>query len=158
MLNQGDEPVDDSLYSCPDCGGMYSTAEWHKHLNEKHELKTCNECGKIFQFQTELDQHRSVHLNLKVYRDSKTQSYKSTMISPGSDNEVMLMCEVCDKMFTTKEELKEHKLEHGEIVPKLEATEEMDNVDGEHKYSCKPCNKVYSSYGGIWDHNKEKTS
>ncbi|XP_018574091.1 zinc finger protein 91-like isoform X2 [Anoplophora glabripennis] len=146
----------DSLYACPECGGMYTTVEWQQHLEEKHEPKTCGECGKIFQFQTELDQHRSVHLNLKVYRDSKTQSYKTSMLSPGSEGEVMLMCEVCDVMFPTKEELKEHKLTHENGLPILENLEEVELETKESKYSCRPCNKVYSSYGGIWDHNKKK--
>ncbi|KAJ8955168.1 hypothetical protein NQ318_009061 [Aromia moschata] len=147
---------DDSVYSCPDCGGMYRTPEWHKHLQEKHELKTCGECGKIFQFQSELDQHRSVHLNLKVYRDSKTQSYKTSMLSPGSEGEIMLMCEICEVIFTTKEELKQHKLTHGEdVVQKMEVAEQNETGE-EDRYACKPCNKVYSSYGGIWDHNKKK--
>ncbi|KAJ8964519.1 hypothetical protein NQ314_004814 [Rhamnusium bicolor] len=151
------ETSDDSFYSCPECGGMYNYSEWQVHLAEKHAPKTCGECGKIFQFQSELDQHRSVHLNLKVYRDSKTQSYKTTMISPGSEGgDVMLMCEVCDVMFGTKEELKEHKLTHEGNIPAVEQPEEVVAELKDSKYSCIPCNKHYSSYGGIWDHNKKK--
>ncbi|KAJ8914450.1 hypothetical protein NQ315_011391, partial [Exocentrus adspersus] len=145
----------DSFYSCPECGGMYTTLEWKKHLEEKHEPKTCGECGKIFQFQTELDQHRSVHLNLKVYRDSKTQSYKTSMISPSADGDAMLLCEVCDVMFSTKEAFREHKLIHENDIPMLKSAEPANEAK-DQKYSCKPCNKVYATYGGIWDHNKKK--
>lgn len=137
----------DDYYSCPECGGMYNSVEWAKHLSEKHEPKTCGECGKVFQFRAELDNHRSVHLNLKVFRDSKTQSYRSAMISPNSDGgEIMLMCEICEVMFRTKEDLKEHKLIHeqertglsseynsadeGELDPMIpEITMEYDHVE-----------------------------
>lgn len=112
----GDKPPldgQDDFYSCPECGGMFNSVEWAKHLSEQHEPKTCGECGKVFQFQAELDNHRSVHLNIKVFRDSKTHSYRSAMISPTSEGgEVMLMCEICEVMFRTKEDLKEHKKVH----------------------------------------------
>jgi hypothetical protein len=152
-----DEQFDDSIYCCPDCGGMFSTAEWEKHKG-MHKKKTCNECGKIFQFQSELDQHRSVHLNLKVYRDSKTQSYKSTMVSPnGEGSNIVVMCEICDRMFTSKEQLKEHKLTH-EAMPVLESAEatEPEGENKTKKFCCKLCNKQYSGYGGLWDHNRKK--
>lgn len=151
-----DESIDNSLYCCPDCGGMFSTDEWEKH-KEMHKKKSCKECGKIFQFQSELDQHRSVHLNLKVYRDSKTHAYKTTMVT-NNDNNIVVMCEICDKMFTSKEQLKEHKLIHE--MPVLESSAIID-VKKEppqpvKKYKCIPCKKVYTNYGLMYAHNKEK--
>ncbi|CAG9864010.1 unnamed protein product [Phyllotreta striolata] len=126
---------EDSFYSCPDCGGVFNTLEWKIHLTEKHQNKPCGECGKLFQFQTELDQHRSVHLNLKVYRDSKTDSYKSTMVSPSSEEESPV---------------------------KEEPLREFDNEDvdvetfDEKKYKCELCSDDFNSYSGLWEHNRVK--
>ncbi|KAG5873818.1 hypothetical protein JTB14_012262 [Gonioctena quinquepunctata] len=139
-----EEEEEGSFYSCPDCGGMYNTVEWQNHLLEKHESKSCGDCGKFFQFQSELEQHRSVHLNLKVYRDSKTQSYKSTVISPGSDEELMLACEVCDLLVPTREALEEHKLTHGN-----------QSTNDEKMRKCVLCDKEFATYSGLWEHNKK---
>ncbi|XP_063921648.1 zinc finger protein 43-like isoform X1 [Zophobas morio] len=149
-----EEEVDDSIYCCPDCGGMFNTLEWEKHKG-MHKKKTCGECGKVFQFQSELDQHRSVHLNLKLYRDSKTQNYKSTMMSPNEPSNIVVMCEVCDRMFTSKEQLKEHKLTH-ETMPVLESAESAEEEETKKKFSCKLCDKHYAGYAGLWDHNRKK--
>ncbi|XP_064211337.1 zinc finger protein 62 isoform X2 [Tribolium castaneum] len=156
VQDKKEEEFDDSIYCCPDCGGMFSTAEWEKHKG-MHKKKTCKECGKIFQFQSELDQHRSVHLNLKLYRDSKTQNYKSTMASPTNElNNIVMMCEICDRMFTSKEQLKEHKLTH-ETMPVLESSVPTNGEENKtKKYRCKICDKQYAGYGGLWDHNRKK--
>lgn len=78
------------------------------------------------------------------------------MVSPSN---IVLMCEICDKMFATKEELKEHKTVHDEM-PVLKAEngtkEEEEKQDLSKKYSCTICNKHYLGYGGLWDHNKKK--
>lgn len=164
---EGDMDEEEAFYSCPDCGGMFNTLEWKIHLTEKHQNKPCGECGKFFQFQTELDHHRSVHLNIKVYRDSKTQSYKSTMVSPSSDGEVMLLCEICDVMFPTKEDLKNHKLTHDETLGMgmdmdmdLEGDGGSNDVDvvtpDVRKYKCELCTEEFNSYSGLWEHNRVK--
>ncbi|XP_030757586.1 zinc finger protein Xfin-like isoform X1 [Sitophilus oryzae] len=172
---------DDSLYSCPDCGGMYPTAKWAKHLEEKHPPKPCGDCDKMFQFQGELEQHRSVHLNLKIHRDSKTHSYKSTMLSPvgevnGLLGEVMVMCELCDTMFKSKEELKNHKLvcedrsnksqsgsslkDDGDTMdiegmPVLETVEKTEEKKDDG-FVCTSCQKVYLSVKTLKEHMKNK--
>ncbi|XP_028130919.1 zinc finger protein 521 isoform X1 [Diabrotica virgifera virgifera] len=180
---------EESMYSCPDCGGMFKSLEWKIHLTEQHQQKPCGECGKFFQFQTELDQHRTTHLNLKISRDSKTQSYTSTMISPGGEDDVeggeepgdrVFACEVCEFVFSTQDELMNHKLEqdHGELEP-------MDNVDGmenmddnmdlevmeplqtmeilepqiettSKKSKCDVCDQEFNNYNGLWEHNRSK--
>ncbi|XP_056644575.1 zinc finger protein 62 homolog isoform X1 [Diorhabda sublineata] len=153
---------EESFYSCPDCGGMYSTMEWKVHLTEKHPSKPCGECGKFFQFQTELDQHRSVHLNLKVYRDSKTQSYKSTMLSPGGEGEgegeEMVGCEMCDLVFTSKEDLMTHQLEQGHAgITAVEVPEpEPEVTAAPKKYRCDICEQEFNNYNGLWEHNRTR--
>lgn len=138
-----EEQVDNSIYCCPDCGGMFNVEEWELH-KEMHKKKKCTECNKSFQFQSELEQHRSTHLNLKLYRDSKTQNYKSTMASPNSEaNNVVMMCEVCDRMFTSKEKLKEHKLTHDkQVMPVLESK----ISDDEKKPSKSDLKKLWIGY------------
>lgn len=67
-VHNNEEGPRDYMFSCPDCGDIYrSLQEWNQH-KESHEVQVCLECGKEFIFKTELEQHRSVHLNLKVYR------------------------------------------------------------------------------------------
>lgn len=138
-------------FSCPDCGALFSnTEDWAKHM-ETHPKRVCEECDKEFASQSELDNHRSVHLNLKVYRDSETKGYKSAIVSPS------LICETCDKSFANKSELRHHKLLH-EKMPVLSAQDGSlieEKVDLSKKFSCIPCDKHYVSYGGIWDHNKK---
>lgn len=149
--SETDTNMEQYKFSCPVCGSLFkSLDEWKIHT-EQHPKKSCEECGKQFMLQSELDQHRSVHLNIKVYRDAKTKDYKSTMVSPN------LICEICDKSFTDKSELQQHKLLH-EKMPVLDAHDDGmvdEKKDLSKKYSCEPCNKHYVSYGGIWDHNKK---
>lgn len=143
------------LFSCPDCGEFFHTLQdWNEH-KANHEPQKCGDCDKVFTFKSELEQHRSVHLNIKVYRDSKTHAYRSTMVSPSN---IVLMCEICDKTFPSKEELKLHKTKH-EQMPNLKAEngiKQEKSEDLSKKYSCTLCNKHYLGYGGLWDHNKKK--
>ncbi|KAF5279194.1 hypothetical protein FQR65_LT03441 [Abscondita terminalis] len=148
-----DDSSADSPYnfSCPDCGDTFQDMETCTRHMETHPKKACDECDKEFCTQRELDQHRSVHLNIKVYRDSETKDYKSAMVSPS------LMCETCDKTFSTKSELRHHKLLH-EKMPVLSVQEGSlieEKIDLSKKFSCIPCDKHYVSYGGIWDHNRK---
>ncbi|XP_045475054.1 zinc finger protein 62-like [Harmonia axyridis] len=136
------EASDNSFYRCPDCQIMFNAAEWDRH-KETHEQTKCNECDKIFLFQTELEQHRSVHLNLKVYRDAKTDSYKSTMLSPNAE---MPICNICNILCENFEDLESHKLSHEDL--------EDEGVPLElSKYSCVTCNKHFVSYTEYSDHN-----
>lgn len=128
-----DESGNEDLYTCPDCGGVYPSSKWQKHL-EEHASKTCSECDKEFQFQSELEQHRSVHLNLKVFRDSKTHAYRSEMVSPTEESnegpsDVLVMCEICDCMFSGKEELKQHKLLEHDSGSKSGTSSAMGNFE-----------------------------
>ncbi|XP_044754294.1 zinc finger protein 184-like [Coccinella septempunctata] len=136
------DALENSYYRCPDCQIMYNAVDWEAH-KEAHEKIKCTECDKVFLFKTELEQHRGVHLNLKVYRDSKTDSYKSTMLSP---NPELPICDVCNILCENFEDLESHKLSHEDLddegVP-LELS----------KYSCSTCNKHFASYGEYSDHN-----
>lgn len=171
-------------YSCPECRGMYDPASWKKHIEENHPPISCSECDKEFQFQTELDQHRSVHLNLKVYRDSKTHSYKTAVISPGSETSeiVMVMCEICDAMFKSKDELKSHKLTHHDRSNMSRASSSIETIEfpGEDPLSmetddllevkettnsdvasegglpCDSCGKIYASAKSLREHVMNK--
>lgn len=140
------------VFSCPDCGDRFhNTNDWRRH-KESHKTQKCSVCTKEFTFKTELEQHRSVHLNIKVYRDSKTHAYRSTMVSPSN---VVVMCEICDKTFASKEELKEHKVVH-ESTKVQNGIKQDKSEDLSKKYTCTLCNKHYLGYGGLWDHNKKK--
>lgn len=153
--NASGDSTKEFLFSCPDCDTLFhNLQDWNDH-KDSHEPQQCGECEKVFTFKTELEQHRSVHLNLKVYRDSKTHAYRSTMVSPSN---IVLMCEICDKTFASKDELKQHKAKH-EQMPNLKAEngiKQEKSEDLSKKYSCTLCNKHYLGYGGLWDHNKKK--
>lgn len=143
---KNEQVVDNSIYCCPDCGGMFNSEEWELH-KEMHKKKKCAECNKTFQFQSELEQHRSTHLNLKLYRDSKTQNYKSTMASPNSEtNNIVMMCEVCDRMFTSKEKLKEHKLTHDKKVMPVLKPKNSDDEEKANKFEIR----------NSWNENKKR--
>lgn len=151
--NGSDMEIDDSektfCYSCPDCGGMYDNEKWEKHLRDKHKEKSCADCDRVFQFQTELDQHRAMHLNLKVYRDSKTKSYKSTMLkSPNATAEIIHVCDRCDTTFSTNDELQKHQLLH-ETMPQLSPHKELKTA----KVECTDCNLAFSGYRQLWEHD-----
>lgn len=66
------------------------------------------------------------------------------------------MCEICDKSFSTKSELRQHQLLH-EKMPVLPVQEGIEEEKKEvvKKYSCSVCDKQYSSYGGLWEHRKK---
>lgn len=152
VVNEDCAAPEDSLYRCPDCGFMYNSKEWEEHKLTHEQLK-CSECDKIFLFQTELDQHRSVHLNLKVYRDSKTKSYKSTMLSPNSASRV---CDICNIVCESIEDLEHHKVSHEDEILSLEPEIDIQEPAAEKKYYCKPCDKQYTGYSGLWEHNRRK--
>nr|CAH7767967.1 unnamed protein product [Callosobruchus chinensis] len=146
----------ESVYACPDCEEMFRLPEWRQHLVTKHQPTACEECGRAFQFRTELDQHRSVHLNIKVYRDSKTHSLKTAMISPGSEV-MMLLCEICEETFHSKEDLKLHKLTHFQNLQNGGIkSEPMEHEESQKTWTCTPCDKTYHTYSGLWDHNRRK--
>nr|CAI5868348.1 unnamed protein product [Callosobruchus analis] len=145
----------ESVYACPDCEEMFRLPEWRQHLMVKHQPTACEECGRSFQFRTELDQHRSVHLNIKVYRDSKTHSLKTAMISPGSEV-MMLLCEICEETFHSKEDLKLHKLAHFQNLQNGGIKSEPMDEEDQKTWTCTPCDKTYHTYSGLWDHNRRK--
>lgn len=166
------EEENEDLYTCPDCGGVYPVSKWKQHVQEKHAMLQCNECDKEFQFKSELDQHRSVHLNLKVYRDSKTQAYKSAMVSPtaelnGSSDDVMPLCDLCDTMFLTKEELDVHKVQQ-HPTEKEETNSEVDVEEEEGNDSdyvptpvndkpfCEKCGSYFASQKTLREHTLNK--
>ncbi|XP_019770081.1 zinc finger protein 91 isoform X2 [Dendroctonus ponderosae] len=170
------EAENEDLYTCPDCGGVYPASKWKDHLKEKHSLKACSECDKEFQFQNELDQHRSVHLNIKVFRDSKTQVYRSAMLSPTEESAEpaesdMITCTMCDDLFNNKDDLKRHKmLQHdsstlsaasssmenvSELEPLLEVTElneEFNNKATSDQLFCDPCDREFASPKSLREH------
>ncbi|KAK9890640.1 hypothetical protein WA026_012000 [Henosepilachna vigintioctopunctata] len=147
-MTNGNYATDNSLYQCPDCHIMFNAKDWEEH-KESHDQKKCLECNKIFLFQTELELHRSVHLNLKVYRDAKTHSYKTTMLSPNSETPV---CDICGIVCENFDDLESHKLSHEDLDDNCESD------PSSAKYSCMPCNKHYTGYSGLWEHNKKKHS
>lgn len=135
-------------FSCSECGNLFkSKEEWTKH-NETHSKNICSECGKEFQTTSDLDQHRNIHLNIKVYRDSKTRDYKSTMAN------TVLICSICNKNFNNNIDFQKHQSLHDKMPILSVQNDTEDNKKPTAKYSFIPCNKYYVSYGGIWDHNK----
>ncbi|KAL1494305.1 hypothetical protein ABEB36_009924 [Hypothenemus hampei] len=145
------ESENEDLYTCPDCGGVYPASKWKLHLQEKHSILKCTECDKQFNFQSELDQHRSVHLNLKVFRDSKTHAYKSTMVSPSIE------CDICNEVFATKEELKNHKSTHDAPNDDEPPVVLLENADRPY---CETCERHFASDKSLKEHiiNKHGSS
>lgn len=156
------ESENEDLYTCPDCGGVYPASKWKDHLKEKHSLKACSECDKEFQFQNELDQHRSVHLNIKVFRDSKTQVYRSTMLSPTEETDAadcdMVMCDAVENKDDLKKQQMLHDSEHlsaagsMEKVSELEPFLELDDKATSEQLLCDSCDREFASAKSLREH------
>lgn len=125
-------------------------SELKDHLILVHgRANVCQECGRQFESVKELEQHRSVHLNIKVYRDSKTQSYR-TGTKPRYN------CELCENVFDTEIELNDHVVQHGDISIAEKSQESDAPVDRSDfgRFSCTDCDRHYVSYKGLWLHNR----
>lgn len=131
-------------------------SELKDHLILVHgRANVCQECGRQFESVKELEQHRSVHLNIKVYRDSKTQSYRT-------GTRPRYSCEYCEAVFETEIELNEHSAIHTtEMVNNLdqsdaseEPQEKKVNTNDFGRFSCTDCDRHYVSYKGLWLHNR----
>ncbi|XP_022918333.1 zinc finger protein 62 homolog isoform X2 [Onthophagus taurus] len=137
---------------CPEKFRLVS--ELKEHLNITHgEAHICSDCGKQFETFKQLDQHRFIHLNIKVYRDSETSSYRVT--NP------RYQCEECDSAFETEPLLKQHLSKHYVVVkrePDIGRPRSEDGFESSSskrlKHSCEDCNRHYLSAKGLWLHNK----
>ncbi|GJQ84020.1 hypothetical protein Trydic_g10486 [Trypoxylus dichotomus] len=126
-------------------------SELKDHLILVHgRANVCQECGRQFESVKELEQHRSVHLNIKVYRDSKTQSYRT-------GTKPRYTCDLCENVFDTDAELNDHiETMHNGMSSddKKAAVEDNPSQEDFGRFSCMDCDRHYVSYKGLWLHNR----
>ncbi|KAK9732340.1 Zinc-finger associated domain (zf-AD) [Popillia japonica] len=125
-------------------------SELKDHLILVHgRANVCQECGRQFESVKELEQHRSVHLNIKVYRDSKTQSYRT-------GTKPRYTCDLCENVFDTESELSDHiETMHNGMSPATETKPPRETLhENFGRFSCTDCDRHYVSNKGLWLHNR----
>lgn len=94
------------------------------------KLKDCPDCGKQFLHENSLRQHRRVHMKIKLLSDPNADERKPPISMPEINKkppesmpQIVLICELCNYIFTSKEDLRDHKfIKHGESMPNFLTT------------------------------------
>jgi predicted GIY-YIG superfamily endonuclease len=94
----------------------------------------CKYCSIICRKQSDWNRHIS------------TAKHKKSSDIQNSEKNALSNCTVCNKIFTSKYELKKH-------YDTKSHTDRANNVVKTH--DCDKCNKVYSSYTGLWQHKRK---
>ncbi|KAF7285608.1 hypothetical protein GWI33_010399 [Rhynchophorus ferrugineus] len=166
------EEDESAVYSCPDCGGMFNSAEWTQHLDENHPSLNCDECDDVFRFQSELKQHKIEQHNQNGFKD--IASVLTPAVEIDDVGEVMVTCDLCDTMFKTKDDLRSHKMlyhqpsnrsdssvngdgfDEDDDMPVLDNEEDEGKPGFVEKFMCEHCDRVYASLKTLKEHLKNK--
>ncbi|XP_562406.5 zinc finger protein 90 [Anopheles gambiae] len=116
-------------YRCEVCKEIHQNLE--KHMIKAHTPETslpdeknysCEHCGKMFKYQTNLKSHIDrVHGVKDVSCDICHKYFNSKALSAhkrSAHTDEMFMCEHCPKMFKTRSGLESHKSDHDETLRK----------------------------------------
>ena len=128
-------------YVCDYCGKTYDRkSKLKEHINFVH-LKIsrfrCDFCGKTCARKGQLRDHMHTHKNLTPYKcDICNRSYASKIAynrhvkhkeCSNTTPEIVLKCDICDKICKHQRSLKEHKRDaHGGVA-----------------YSCRRCSRIF---------------
>lgn len=105
--------------------------------NETTEISNnfeCKSCSIICRKQSDWNRHIA------------TNKHEKSSGIQNSEKNTPLNCTVCNKIFSSKYELKKH-------LTTKSHTDRTNNVVKTHE--CNKCNKVYSSYTGLWQHKRK---
>jgi KRAB domain-containing zinc finger protein len=115
------------IHGCGECSfKTTSRAAFYLHRNNHNRCHECQNCGKKFSNFSYLKKHATSKLceNRRQKLENPTKSRKT------------FPCELCNRKFTTRRVLEEHKLGHIEKQP----------------FKCDLCPKAFSSKKSIRDH------
>ncbi|XP_076826274.1 zinc finger protein 1035 [Brachyhypopomus gauderio] len=147
----------DKIYTCPICPESFSQAlELANHLSVHSHM--CNVCNKTFASKQQLEEHEQCHLSAATQYEC-TECGNSFL---GSDAFRKHHCAHQKRLFSGKHPSgpslsPPHKKRASgasfEIINNEEDEEEEVDV-GEDFYNCAVCNKRFSSYSSLQEHQK----
>jgi len=148
-------------FVCGECGKMFSRSGFYSHMRHVHEgierikydksqlLMPCGKCGKLIS-KHRLKDHEKLHTTNSV-EERKTINCPSCTTSFTCKSNLRRhiksvhqgikphSCEVCEKKFASKNEVKEHMSMH----------------TGEKAYKCEDCGKSFSQLSSLYGHRKK---
>ncbi|KAB0803175.1 hypothetical protein PPYR_00145 [Photinus pyralis] len=171
-------------YICEYCGQSFVLLQtYRKHEQRFHsntvkdgQIHKCNNCLKVFSNPKSLVQHFKIHTaqeQLKCDICGLTFrlpfSYNVHMflhkVRMSTFNSMSLNCAFCFDMFTNKDDLEEHLLDHIEkpyqchechkfFPTKAKVKQHLIHHSGERPYTCEYCSKTFKNPTTLYQHKK----
>ena len=158
--------------SCSDCFRTILDLKKHERIHDDVNSFKCEPCGKVFSIVSDLKKHQVKHSEERPFHcktcDASFKSKHSLNIHYKIHKNIKIRyhkCIVCSKQFTNIDELKNHKLSHGEKPFQCNDCEKSYSMQcklrehkishtGEKLYKCKTCNMTFGLRKYLSRHEK----